>query len=651
MRYTKLVLPNKSIPVWFSFAGFFVISTLVFGFCFAYLFPIAEIPSDDTVYGANLVAVSNCFADAPKNNPFCIPGPSIPGYANSVNYLKPTLGFLGGLVHAFLRPFYPFTGVDILSLLNFVSLSIAVSLMCAVLANTKPFASILTFLFIACSVTIHGTLIWTGYSFIVLLFLVLIFTLHSRQDKQALGYQIALSSLLALLFFVHLSTLPWIIAYFSIFVFQSYRGFLQVGKASYYPLIRILTITAILVFVVDRLGATYGSMPYVESYFTAYELNVSSASQISASFAGHMTPALDFLIRYQILDRLSILLYYFSVEPLLLMLFVISAIACKSKLRSFVRDFSNNLVSLFSSPYGMAVGVTLMASLIISMGQTEKLLRLFVPAHLGFCIVLSFLISNIYLKCKNSVRIVIFLCLLAFFQFSFLENFHQYLQRASISRTLDGFSENKANLAVVSFQSDPLIKVLLSGASKNPLWPFYPKMNEDKKENYLGRKMFTNDYYRFHLVPDREHALRTLRVGDFLLTSEPLQNRTIGYVESVKLVTDKSMKVNQWQTSIGPTASMVDMLSGKYFDGFVHVGKHLLGSDLSDQNLIIHLYQKCGSFEGYVNKYDDLLATYDRDLQEKSKHEWGKNHYCTYGIEEGRTYSWLSEASCLACNR
>jgi hypothetical protein len=96
---------------------------------------------------------------------------------------------------------------------------------------------------------------------------------------------------------------------------------------------------------------------------------------------------------------------------------------------------------------------------------------------------------------------------------------------------------------------------------------------------------------------------------------------------------------------------MVDMLSGKYFDGFVHAGKHLLGSDLSDQNLTIHLYQKCGSFEGYVNKYDDLLATYDRDLQEKSKHEWGKNHYCTYGIEEGRTYSWLSEASCLACNR
>ena len=164
MKYNNLALSNKSIPFWLRFAGFFAISTLVFGFCFAYLFPIAEIPSDDTVYGANLVAVSNCFADAPKNNPLCIVGPSISGYANSVNYLKPTLGFLGGLVHASLRPFYPFTGVDILSLLNFVSLSIAVSLMCAVLANSKPFASILTFLFIVCSVTTHGTLIWTGYS-------------------------------------------------------------------------------------------------------------------------------------------------------------------------------------------------------------------------------------------------------------------------------------------------------------------------------------------------------------------------------------------------------------------------------------------------------------------------------------------------------
>ena len=109
------------------------------------------------------------------------------------------------VLYASLKPFYPFTGVDILSLLNFVSLSIAVSLMCAVLANSKPFASILTFLLIVGSVTIHGALIWTGYSFIVLLFLVLIFTLHSRQDKQALGNQIALSSLLALLFFVHIA--------------------------------------------------------------------------------------------------------------------------------------------------------------------------------------------------------------------------------------------------------------------------------------------------------------------------------------------------------------------------------------------------------------------------------------------------------------
>jgi hypothetical protein len=91
------------------------------------------------------------------------------------------------------------------------------------------------------------------------------------------------------------------------------------------------------------------------------------------------------------------------------------------------------------------------------------------------------------------------------------------------------------------------------------------------------------------------------------------------------------------------------MLNGELFDGFVHAAKHIVGSDLSDKNSTLHLYQKCGSFEGYVNKYDDLLAAYTGNIQEKSKHEWGKSHYCTNGIKEGRTYSWLSKASCLAC--
>jgi hypothetical protein len=615
------------------------------------LYPIAEIPSDDSVYGANLVAVSNCFADAPKNNPLCIPGPSIPGYANSVNYLKPTLGFLGGVVHACLRPFYPFTGVDILSLLNFISLAIAVSLICAVLVNSKPFASILTFLFIVCSVTIHGTLLWTGYSLIVLLLLVLIFTLHSSKNNLSLRYQIVLCTLLALLFFVHLSTLPWIIAYFLIFAFQSYRGSLQEGKVSYYPLIRILVITTILVIVIDRLGANYGLMSYIESYFTAYQLNVSSAVQINNSVSEDTSSHLGFLIRYNILSFLTIPFYYISVEPLMVVLFVISAIACKSTLGAFVRDFAGRSTALLSSPSGMAVGATLIVILIISVGPTEKLLRLFVPAHLGICIALSLLASNIYLKGKNTIRIVISLCLLASFQVSILDNINQYLQRASVPRMLEGFVANKSNLSLNAIQSDSLIEVLLSGGRRNILWPFYPHMHDDKKEDYLARKFFTKDYYRFNLFADRKDALSlsNFRFGDFLLASEPIKERRIGYVESVKLVTDKSMMVHVWQTPFGPTVAILDMLNGKFFDGFTHSIQHILGSDLSDKNSTLHLYQKCGSFEGYVNKYDDLLAAYNGNMQAKSKHMWGKNHYCNFGIKEGRIYSWLSEASCLAC--
>ena len=638
-----MALRLKSIPVWFSFIIFFAISTLVFGFCFTYLFPIAEIPSDDSVYGANLVAVSNCFADAPKNNPLCIPGPSIYGYTNSVNFIKPTIGVLGGLTHAFLSPFYPFTGVDILSLLNFVSLATAVSLMCAVLANSKPFVSILTFLFIACSVTTHGTLIWTGYSFIVLLLLVLIFILHSSQDMLTLGRQIGISLLLALLLFVHIATLPWVIAYFSIFSFQSYRRTIQMGKVSYYPLIRILTVTVILILVVDRLGADYGLMSYIESYFTAYQLNVSSAKAISNVFS-----------RNHILSFLTIPFYYFSVEPLLVMLIVISAVASKSTWTTFARDFSGRSTSLLSSPYGMTVGATLIAILIISVSPTEKLLRLFAPAHLGICLMLSFFISYIYLKGSNWLRIVISLCLLAFFQFSITENFYQYVQRAPIPRMLEEFKSPSSN--VFSSRSDPLI-YMLSNRSANynrrtddfPLAPFYPIVADKHKEHYLATKVFTNDYHRFQLRDDKKGAIADLAIGDFLLTSSMINDPGIGYVDSIKLIWDRLSSVNHWQSTFGSRRITESLVSGGIFVPYVHVIKHMLWKDLSIENSTFHVYHKCGSFEGYVNKYDDLLSAYNGNMQAKSKHEWGKSHYCTYGIKEGRTYSWLSEASCIAC--
>jgi len=50
------------------------------------------------------------------------------------------------------------------------------------------------------------------------------------------------------------------------------------------------------------------------------------------------------------------------------------------------------------------------------------------------------------------------------------------------------------------------------------------------------------------------------------------------------------------------------------------------------------------AYEGYVNKYGDLLAAFNRVGGSKSN--WGKNHYCNYGRREGRTYSGLSASGC-----
>jgi hypothetical protein len=289
----------------------------------------------------------------------------------------------------------------------------------------------------------------------------------------------------------------------------------------------------------------------------------------------------------------------------------------------------------------MAVGATLIAIFIISVGQTEKLLRLFAPAHLGICIALSLLISNIYLKGKNPIRIVTSLCLLGSFHLSITDNLNQYLQRAPVARMFEGYVANKSHFILGSIQTDSLIDRIVR----------FPPVHDDKKENSLAKKFLTKNYDRFHLFIDRKGALSNLRVGQYLLTSESIQDPSIGYVESVKLIIDKSIAIDEWQASGASLGVILDMLNGGLFGGFTHAIQHILGSDLSDKNSTLHLYQKCGLFEGYVNRYDDLLAAYTGNIQEKSKHEWGKSHYCTYGIKEGRTYSWLSDASCIACEK
>ena len=52
------------------------------------------------------------------------------------------------------------------------------------------------------------------------------------------------------------------------------------------------------------------------------------------------------------------------------------------------------------------------------------------------------------------------------------------------------------------------------------------------------------------------------------------------------------------------------------------------------------------AFEGYVNKYGDLLAAYNSNSGGLSKNDWGKNHYCNAGLAEGRTYTGISSANC-----
>ena len=53
---------------------------------------------------------------------------------------------------------------------------------------------------------------------------------------------------------------------------------------------------------------------------------------------------------------------------------------------------------------------------------------------------------------------------------------------------------------------------------------------------------------------------------------------------------------------------------------------------------------KSADFTKYVNMYGDLVAAYNRNAGGKSKAEWGKWHYCSYGKQEGR--AGLTPAHC-----
>ena len=53
---------------------------------------------------------------------------------------------------------------------------------------------------------------------------------------------------------------------------------------------------------------------------------------------------------------------------------------------------------------------------------------------------------------------------------------------------------------------------------------------------------------------------------------------------------------------------------------------------------------KSADFTKYVNMYGDLVAAYNRNAGGKSKAEWGKWHYCSYGKKEGR--AGLTPAHC-----
>ena len=302
----------------------------------------------------------------------------------------------------------------------------------------------------------------------------------------------------------------------------------------------------------------------------------------------------------------------------------------------------------------MVVGATLIAIFIISVGETEKLLRLFAPAHLGICIALSLLISNIYLKGKNPIRIVTSICLLGSFQFSISDSFYQYSQRSPVPRTLQNFTKLSSN--VFSFQDDPLIHILSrkkpnrnSSADHHPLAGFYPIVVDEHKEHYLALKFLTEGYDRFNLMDDQESALGSMGVGDFLLTSLAIEDPGVGYVDSIKLILDKMSSVNRWQSNFGARRNIDGLLSGDFLVGFRHIINHIMWTDLSDESFTLHVYQKCGSFEGYVNKYNDLFSDYSANSGGQSKNEWGKQHYCSHGINDSRTYSWLSASSCVAC--
>jgi len=192
---------------------------------FYFVQPIYYIPSDGFTLSKDIEKVSTCLE---KNKMArCWPRPNY-------FYTKPTLIFLGGFVHWVLKPYFVLSAISVLALLGVISItlvSVIFQIFISSIATHKFMAVVITAVLVYTSPTVLAATVWWGYAAFITLFIYLSWMIlwnmminyidivrgHPFIIRKSVFLSVNFVLLVmvsTLAFYIHLSSIPFLLAGF-----------------------------------------------------------------------------------------------------------------------------------------------------------------------------------------------------------------------------------------------------------------------------------------------------------------------------------------------------------------------------------------------------------------------------------------------------
>ena len=207
-------------------------------------------------------------------------------------------------------------------------------------------------------------------------------------------------------------------------------------------------------------------------------------------------------------------------------------------------------------------------------------------------------------------------------------NYYSYDQVGAITITGDGFTYPwKGHPYSIVDKIDTMFSYL-GTASNKALTKFYREFVRDAG---MGAETLGSEIWDVLNVKYMTIVWQPSRVKSIVDTHHKLQ----GVLNKKEIIEYRPLPAFAYYPEL--------IVSGEFTEITINVDHPLNSRVSSVRSMTDKKY-----FEGYVNRYGDLLNAYNANSGGQSKNDWGRTHYCKFGIKEDRSYSGLSPAMCGA---